>query len=60
LAKFFGLWQTVGMTSQQTNEQKCPLHREDHKVQKLVERIEAKLALQAKAEREASQAQSKN
>jgi hypothetical protein len=48
------------MTNQQTKEQLRPQHREDHKVQKLVEHIETKLALQAKAVREASQASSKN
>jgi hypothetical protein len=48
------------MTSQQTKEQLLPQHREDHKVQKLVERIEAKLALQAKAALEANRASAKN
>jgi hypothetical protein len=50
----------MSMTTQtnQTNRQ-CP-RREDYKVQKLVDRIETKLALQAKAEREASQTTSKN
>jgi hypothetical protein len=47
------------MTSQPNQHTNRP-HREDYKVQKLVERIEAKLALQAKAIREASQASSKN
>jgi hypothetical protein len=47
------------MTSQ-PNQQTNPQYREDYKVQKLVERIETKLALQAKAIREASQASSKN
>jgi cytochrome c-type biogenesis protein CcmH/NrfG len=60
VAKPSGLWQTVGMTDQPTNQQQRPQHREDCKVQKLVERIEMKLALQAKAIREASQASSKN
>jgi hypothetical protein len=46
------------MTNQQTNQQQRP-HREDYKVQKLVERIEMKLALQAKAAREQA-APSKN
>jgi hypothetical protein len=54
------LWQNVGMTNQQTNQQLRPQYREDHKVQKLVERIETKLALQAKAIHEAGQATSKN
>jgi len=54
------VWQTVGMTTEtnQTN-QKRP-RREDYKVQKLVDRIETQLALQAKAVREASQTSSKN
>jgi hypothetical protein len=46
------------MTSQ-PNQQQRP-HREDYKLQKLVERIETKLALQAKAIREASQTSLKN
>ena len=50
------VWQTVGMTNQQTNHP----HREDYKVQTLVDSIESKLALQAKAIREASQESSKN
>jgi hypothetical protein len=37
----------------QPNQQRP--HLEDYKVQKLVERVEAKLALQAKTMREASQ-----
>jgi hypothetical protein len=41
------------MTNQQTNQPLRPQHREDYKVKKLVERIETKLALQAKAAREA-------
>jgi hypothetical protein len=54
------VWQTVGMTTQtsQTNQQRP--RREDYKVQKLVDRIETKLALQAKAIREASQTSSEN
>jgi len=48
------------MANRQTKEQLRPRHREDHKVQKLVERIETKLALQEKAVREANQASSKN
>jgi hypothetical protein len=48
------------MTSQQTKENLRPQHREDYKVQKLVERVEKKLALQAKAVREATQASAKN
>jgi hypothetical protein len=48
------------MTNQGTNQQQSPQHLEDHKVQKLVARIETKLALQAKAIREASQAHLKN
>jgi hypothetical protein len=55
LANPCGLWQTVGMT----NQQQCPQRREDYKVQKLVKRIETKLALQAKAILEASQTSSK-
>jgi hypothetical protein len=47
------------MTAQQT-KQATPQHREDYKVQKLVERIEAKLTLQAKAARETSQSTSRN
>jgi hypothetical protein len=41
------------MTNHQANHQR-PQHHEDYKVQKLVDRIEAKLALQAKAKREAN------
>jgi hypothetical protein len=48
------------MTNQQTNQRPRPQHREDYKVQKLVDRIESKLALQAKAAREASQENAKN
>jgi hypothetical protein len=50
----------MNMTDQQPNQEQRPQHREDYKVQKLVERIETKLALQAKAAREASQTSSKN
>jgi hypothetical protein len=46
------LWQTVAITNQQTDQPLCPQYREDYKVKKLVERIEAKLTLQAKAARE--------
>jgi hypothetical protein len=55
-----GLWQTLGMTAQQTNQQQCPQYREALKVQKLAERLDKKLALQAKAISEANQAKSKN
>jgi hypothetical protein len=48
------------MTAQQTNQQQCPQYREDLKVQKLAERLDKKLALQAKAISEANQAKSKN
>jgi len=48
------------MTDQQTKQQQSPKHREDYKIQKLVERIETKLALQAKSICEASQASLKN
>jgi len=48
------------MTNQQTNQEQRPRHREDHKVQKLIERIEVKLALQAKAIREGNQPRLKN
>jgi hypothetical protein len=48
------------MTSQQIKQQPLPRHREDHKVEQLVKRIEEKIALQAKAIREANQASSKN
>ena len=44
----------------QADQQRLPQYREDHKIQKLVERIEMKLALQAKAIREASQASLKS
>jgi hypothetical protein len=52
------VWNTVNMTTQtnQPNQQ----HREDYKVQKLVDHVESKLALQAKAVREAKQGNSKN
>jgi hypothetical protein len=46
-------WQTVSMTNQPNEQQRSHLHREDYKVQKLVERVEAKLAFQAKTTREA-------
>jgi hypothetical protein len=42
-----------------TIQQQRPQHREDYKVQKLVERIEMKLALQAKSMREPKQASRK-
>jgi hypothetical protein len=49
------------MTNQQAKTQQLyPQHGEDYKVQKLVERIEMKLALQAKETQEANQASSKN
>jgi ribosomal protein L29 len=48
------------MRSQQATQQQRPQPHEDRKVQKLIERIETKLTLQAKAEREATQGQSKN
>jgi hypothetical protein len=48
------------MTNQQTNQPQRPQHREEHKIQKLMDRIETKLALQAKALREAKQGNSKN
>jgi hypothetical protein len=48
------------MTNQQTNQPSCPHYREDRKVQKLAERLDKQLALQAKAIREANQAKSKN
>ena len=38
------LWQTVAMTTQQT-KQVTPQHREDYKVEKLMRRIETKMAL---------------
>jgi hypothetical protein len=46
--------------NQPTTQQQRPHYREDQKVQKLVQRIEAKLALQAKAIREANQESAKN
>ena len=55
-----GLWETACMTNQTTNQQQCFQHREDYKVHKLVERIEVKLALLAKANREAVQASPRN
>jgi hypothetical protein len=48
------------MTNQHTNQQQRPRHHEDYKVQRLIERIETKLAEQAKTVREAKQASSKN
>jgi hypothetical protein len=48
------------MTNQQTNQPSCPHYREDLKVQKLADRLDKQLALQAKAIREANQANSKN
>jgi deoxyhypusine synthase len=60
VVKLSALWQTQGMTNQQTNQQQCPQYREDLKVQKLAERLDKKLAFQAKAVREATQAKSKN
>jgi hypothetical protein len=48
------------MTNQQTEPQRRRQYREDYKAQKLIERVETKLALQAKAAREANQATSKN
>jgi hypothetical protein len=51
--------QTVNMTSQPNPQTNRP-HREDYEVQKLIERIEAKLALQAKTTREAIQISLKN
>jgi hypothetical protein len=48
------------MTNQQINQPSCPRYREDLKVQKLAERLDKKLALQAKAISEAVQAKSKN
>jgi hypothetical protein len=41
------------MTTQPDQQERPHSRREDHKVQKLVERVEAKLALQAKTIREA-------
>jgi hypothetical protein len=48
------------MTDQQTNQPSYPPYREDLKVQRLAERLDKKLALQAKAIREAIQANAKN
>jgi hypothetical protein len=48
------------MTNQQANQPSYPHYREDLKVQKLAVRLDKKLALQAKATREATQAKSKN
>jgi hypothetical protein len=47
-----GLWQTVGMTK----KREFPQHREDRKVQRLVERIVQQQALQDKAAQEKNQA----
>jgi len=58
VANVTDLWQTVGMTAQQT-KQVLPQHREDYKVEKLMKRIETKMALQAKAVREAERTTSK-
>jgi hypothetical protein len=55
-----GLRETVCMTNQTTNQQQRFQHREDYKVQKLVERVEAKLALRGRANREAVQASPRN
>ena len=52
LVTTLGLWQTVGMTK----KREFPQHREDRKVQKLVERIVQQQALQAKAAQEKNQA----
>jgi hypothetical protein len=41
------------MTTQPSTQQRPHSRREDHKVQKLVERVETKLALQAKSMHEA-------
>jgi hypothetical protein len=48
------------MANQQPNQQHRPQLREDYKVQKLIERIERKLMLHAKAAREVNQSSSKN
>jgi len=60
VANLTDLWETVGMTNQPTAQQQRPQHREDHKIQKLMERVELKLAPQAKTIRESNQASSKN
>jgi hypothetical protein len=52
------LWQTVAMTTQETKKVTSQ-HREDYKVEKLMRRIETKMALQAKAVREAERTTSK-
>jgi len=49
LAMLPGLWQTMSMTTQQANQPQRLQHREDYKIQKLVQRLEKKLALNAKA-----------
>jgi deoxyhypusine synthase len=59
LGKPFSVWQTDAMNQPMTQQQR-PQYREDQKVQKLVQRIESKLALQAKSIREASQESAKN
>ena len=48
MVTLLGLWQTVGMTK----KREFPQHREDRKVQRLVERIVQQQALQAKAAQE--------
>jgi hypothetical protein len=48
------------MTNQQSNQQPCLQYREELKVQKLAERLNKKLALQAKAIREATLAKPQN
>jgi len=52
LVTLLGLWQTVGMTK----KREFPQHREDRKVQRLVERIVQQQALQDKAAQEKNQA----
>jgi hypothetical protein len=59
VANVIDLWQTVAMTNQQTSQPIHPQHREDYKVEKLMKRIEAKMALQAKAVRESERTTSK-
>jgi hypothetical protein len=48
------------MTTGQPVQQRPSRLREDHKVQKLMQRVEKQLALQAKAAREGNQDISKN
>jgi hypothetical protein len=48
------------MTNKQATQRQRPRYREDLKVQKLAERLDKKLTFQAKAERQANQAESKN